>query len=91
MACITAEKSLEVAGERSRLSSGNDTDVASVAVPDAKSKGACTAFLDGEAVCEAKPVESSTGAAMTPADSALAGIPAVARSDAMAAVAEVGR
>ncbi|KAH7976798.1 hypothetical protein HPB52_019772 [Rhipicephalus sanguineus] len=88
MACITAERSLAVAGERLRLSSGDDTEVPPAAVPEAKSKGACTASLGSEPDCEGKPVESPTGAAKTPADSALDVVPAVARSDAVATVAE---
>ncbi|KAL1486413.1 hypothetical protein MTO96_031399, partial [Rhipicephalus appendiculatus] len=88
MACMSAEMSVVPTGEGLRLASGDDTDVASVVVPEVKSMGACTASLGGEVACEAKSVESPTGASMTAADSALAAVSVVARSDAVVTVAE---
>ncbi|KAH8030597.1 hypothetical protein HPB51_010428 [Rhipicephalus microplus] len=79
MACRTVQSSLVATGEELRLSSGDGTDVAPGMVPEAKSKGACTASLGKEAVCEAKSVESPCGLARTPAGSALASVPTVAR------------
>lgn len=87
MACRTVQSSLAATGEELHMSSSDGTDVAPGMVPEAKSKGACTASLGKEAVCEAKSVESPCGLARTPAGSALASVPAVARSDAMATVA----
>ncbi|KAL1446257.1 hypothetical protein MTO96_044638, partial [Rhipicephalus appendiculatus] len=78
MACMSVEMSVVPTGEGLRLASGDDTDVASVVVPEVKSMGACTASLGGEVACEAKSVESPTGAAMTAADSALAAVSVVA-------------
>ncbi|KAH8025208.1 hypothetical protein HPB51_004749 [Rhipicephalus microplus] len=87
MACRTVQSSLAATGEELRLSSGDGTHVAPGMVPEAKSKGACTASLDKEAVCEAKSVESPCGLARTPAGSAQASVPEVARMDVMATVA----
>ncbi|KAH8009687.1 hypothetical protein HPB51_018998 [Rhipicephalus microplus] len=92
MVCRTVQSSLAATGEELCRSSGDGTDVAPGMVPDVKSKRACTATLGKEAFCEAKSVESPYALARTPADSALASVPAVARSDAMATVAgAVGR